>query len=260
MARLDETYQDKGEGVDARQSQLANLMRGLSPRRRRARALPLAQGGSRGLPAPARPAAPRQPAGHPRRQGPARPTRSSPTTARNTATREDCRRRIRRAAASAPGRRHPSAEAEPLHPGARRGPSRRTRAPDRRAARSASTTRRTPSSSARWSPRSTASALPRSMGSLENAVLLRFYEACVNEALNETTYTAGEAGLALLSFRRPGGRRRLASMATTSRRPACCRPSPRTWSDFPLSEERFAAIKDRLVRGAGEFSRAPTPG
>jgi insulysin len=97
--------------------------------------------------------------------------------------------------------------------------------------------------------------LPRSMGTLENSVLLRFYEACVNEALNEVSYAAATAGLnvrvaAALEgvFVAIGGydesADRLMEAVTAN------------LLDFQLSEARFEAIKDRLVRGLRNFPRA----
>jgi insulysin len=97
--------------------------------------------------------------------------------------------------------------------------------------------------------------LPRSLGTLENAVLLRFYEASLKEALNETAYPALEAGLhfniaaalegvqlTVSGYDEPAGR--LLETLTAS------------LVDFTLSEERFAAVKDRIVRELANFPRA----
>ena len=97
--------------------------------------------------------------------------------------------------------------------------------------------------------------LPRALGSLETAVLLRFYEACVNEALNETAYTAHEAGLnfaftaalegvqiSLDGYDESIARLREAIAANLI--------------DFQVSPERFAALKDRVVRELANFPRA----
>lgn len=97
--------------------------------------------------------------------------------------------------------------------------------------------------------------LPRSLASLQTAVLLKFYEACVNEALNETTYTAQEAGLhfafsaglegvqlSVDGYDESAGR----LLATITGQ----------LIDFPLSDERFNALKDRLVRGLSNFPRS----
>lgn len=97
--------------------------------------------------------------------------------------------------------------------------------------------------------------LPRALASLDNAVALDFYTACVNEALNETTYVAGEAGLGVrigasltdgvtltLSGYDQSAERLLASVTGQL-------------VDFDLSEERFAALKDRILRGLRNFER-----
>ncbi len=97
--------------------------------------------------------------------------------------------------------------------------------------------------------------LPRSLGSLENAVLLRFYEACVNESLNETTFTAREAGL---GFNFSAGLEGLRIVidgydeSTARLRDAVAA----NLIDFSVSPERFAAIKDRLIRGFASFPRS----
>jgi len=96
--------------------------------------------------------------------------------------------------------------------------------------------------------------LPRAMASLRNAALLRFYDACVKESLNETTYAAAEAGLhfgfeaslegvqfAVDGYNASAGRL-LGEVVTRLR-------------DCPLSQERFAALKDRLVRELSAFER-----
>jgi insulysin len=94
--------------------------------------------------------------------------------------------------------------------------------------------------------------LPRSMGSLENAVLLRFYEACVKEALNETAYTAGEAGLDFsLAAALEGVDLSVSGYDESATR--LLQTIADNLVDFPLTEERFAAIKDRLVRELANF-------
>ena len=97
--------------------------------------------------------------------------------------------------------------------------------------------------------------LPRALGSLENAVLLRFYEACVREALNETAYTAHEAGLNFsFSAGLEGVRMALDGYdeSTARLREAVAA----NLIGFSISPERFAAIKDRLVRTLASFPRA----
>jgi insulysin len=96
--------------------------------------------------------------------------------------------------------------------------------------------------------------LPRALGSLENSVLLRFYEACVNESLNETTFTAREAGL---GFSFAAGLESVRMVidgydeSTARLRDAVAA----NLIGFSISPERFAAIKDRLVRGFTNFPR-----
>ncbi|MBK8526482.1 MAG: insulinase family protein [Rubrivivax sp.] len=101
--------------------------------------------------------------------------------------------------------------------------------------------------------------LPRSLvtsaGAAQTSVLLRYYQACVNEALNQTTYQAAEAGQRFqLSASLDGvalviegwdeaGARLLDAVA------------PRL-IDFDLSAERFADIKDRLLRGLSAYDNA----
>lgn len=96
--------------------------------------------------------------------------------------------------------------------------------------------------------------LPRSLASTRSAVLLRFYEACVREALNETTYVAAEAGLHFALSASLDG----VTLATEGWDESAGRlldavvPSLVT---FKLAPERFADLKDRLLR---ELSAAET--
>jgi insulysin len=96
--------------------------------------------------------------------------------------------------------------------------------------------------------------LPRDLASPRHAALLLFYEACVKDALNETTYAAAEAGLrfefeAALEGVRLGidgydaSAGRLLGAVLAGLR------------DCPLSAERFAALKDRLLRELAAFER-----
>jgi insulysin len=97
--------------------------------------------------------------------------------------------------------------------------------------------------------------LPRAFASLENSVLLHFYEACVKESLNETAYTAGEAGLNFsLSAALEGVQ--ISVVGYDASAPRLLETVAANLVDFPLSEERFAAIKDRIVRGLASFPRA----
>jgi insulysin len=90
--------------------------------------------------------------------------------------------------------------------------------------------------------------LPRSLGTLRNSVLIDFYQACVNEALNETAYPARNAGLDFAVT---------ASLEGVSITVSGYDASADTLLDvltrnlvrFELSEERFLALKDQLVRG-----------
>jgi insulysin len=97
--------------------------------------------------------------------------------------------------------------------------------------------------------------LPRSLASLETAVLLRFYEACVNESLNETVYPAREAGLNFSLTASLEGVQ-LAVDGYDDSTPRLLEILAANLVDFPLSEQRFAAVKDRLLRGLANFPRA----
>ncbi|MDF9826393.1 insulysin [Ereboglobus sp. PH5-10] len=97
--------------------------------------------------------------------------------------------------------------------------------------------------------------LPRSFASLENAVALRFYASCLNEALNETTYVASEAGLDVrVSASLTGG----VTITLNGYDESAARLLATVSSqlvDFKLDGERFAALKDRIVRGLRNFER-----
>lgn len=96
---------------------------------------------------------------------------------------------------------------------------------------------------------------PRAMATLRNSVLLRFYELCVREALNEVTYTAAEAGqrfsfnatldsgvLMVVDGYDDGAGRLLDAVVPSL-------------IDFKLTNERFAALKDQLLRELSAFER-----
>ncbi len=94
--------------------------------------------------------------------------------------------------------------------------------------------------------------LPQSMGTLEDATRLKFYEACVNEALTETIANAGEAGLHIKLTADLEG----VEMDVDGYNAAALRLLDTVIGslvDFKLSDERFAAIKDRLVRPLEDF-------
>ncbi len=95
--------------------------------------------------------------------------------------------------------------------------------------------------------------LPRALGSIENAVLLRFYEASVKEVLNETAYTAHEAGLNF-TFAASLEGVQIALDGYDESATRLLETIAGNLVDFPLSAERFAALKDRIVR---ELANAP---
>jgi insulysin len=97
--------------------------------------------------------------------------------------------------------------------------------------------------------------LPRAFASLRNATLLRFYEACVKESLNETTYAAGEAGLRL-EFGASLEGVLLGIDGYDAAVPRLLDEVLAGLRDCPLSAERFAALKDRLLRDLSGFERA----
>jgi len=97
--------------------------------------------------------------------------------------------------------------------------------------------------------------LPRAIASLRNATLLRFYEACVKESLNETTYAAGEAGLRL----ELGASLEGVLLSVDGYDASAARLLDEVLAglrDCPLSADRFAALKDRLLRELSGFDRA----
>jgi len=96
--------------------------------------------------------------------------------------------------------------------------------------------------------------LPRSLASRRNAALLYFYQACVKEALNETTYTAAEAGLRF-DF---GASLEGISLSIDGYDASAGRLFDEVLAglrDCPLSPERYAALKDRLLRDLSAFER-----
>ncbi len=96
---------------------------------------------------------------------------------------------------------------------------------------------------------------PRALASVQTAVLLRFYEACVKEALNETSYTAREAGLNFsLSAALEGVQISVDGYDESTNR--LLEAIAANLVNFKLSPERFAAIKDRFLRELGSFPRA----
>lgn len=96
--------------------------------------------------------------------------------------------------------------------------------------------------------------LPRDKATLRDAVLLSFYGACVNEALTETTYVAAEGGLRFsLAAALEGVQLSVSGYdASAGRLVDAVLPRLR---ECALSEQRFAALKDRIVRGLDAFQR-----
>ena len=94
--------------------------------------------------------------------------------------------------------------------------------------------------------------LPRDRATLRDAVRLRFYAACIDESLTETTYVAAEAGLRFrlaaslegISFGVEGYDASAAKLLDEV--------APRL-RDCPVEPARFDAIKDRLLRGLAAF-------
>ncbi|MDR2676261.1 MAG: insulinase family protein [Opitutaceae bacterium] len=97
--------------------------------------------------------------------------------------------------------------------------------------------------------------MPRSLATLEDTVLLRLYAACVREALNETTYPAAEAGLgytleatlAGLWFSVSGYDESAGRLLDTLAAGLV---------EIDLTPERYAALQDALVRELSSFLRA----
>ncbi|MEN9661968.1 MAG: Protease 3 precursor [Verrucomicrobiota bacterium] len=96
--------------------------------------------------------------------------------------------------------------------------------------------------------------LPRTLGTLENSVLLQFYSACVSEALNETNYTASTAGLAF-SLNASIEGVYLSIDGYNESAATLLDQATGSLIDFKISEERFAALKDAIVRGLANFPK-----
>lgn len=96
--------------------------------------------------------------------------------------------------------------------------------------------------------------LPRDLASLRTATLLRFYEACVRESLNETLYAAYEAGLRVELDASLEGVGLSIDGYDASVAPLLDAVLPGL-ADCPLSAPRFAALKDRLLRELAAFER-----
>jgi insulysin len=97
--------------------------------------------------------------------------------------------------------------------------------------------------------------LPRDLATVRTATLLRFYVACVREALNETTYVAAEAGLRFSLNASMDG----VTLATEGYDEANGRLLDAVAPgliDFQLSPARFSDLKDQLVRQLADFDNA----
>jgi insulysin len=96
--------------------------------------------------------------------------------------------------------------------------------------------------------------LPRSTASLRQATLLRFYEACVKESLVEATYPAAEAGL-LFEFEASLEGVRIGIDGYDASTGRLLDEVLKQLRDCSLTAERFAALKDRLLRELSAFER-----
>jgi len=92
------------------------------------------------------------------------------------------------------------------------------------------------------------------MASRENSVLLKFYETCVNEVLNETAYAARQAGLNFgFSADLEGVKMSLSGYDESATR--LRDKIAGNLINIELSPERFAALKDKLVQDYASFPR-----
>jgi len=96
--------------------------------------------------------------------------------------------------------------------------------------------------------------LPRELGSLRAATLLAYYGACVRESLVETTYAASEAGLNFELSAGLTGVQFAVSGYDASAGKLLEQVAPHL-RECKLSPERFAALKDQLLRGLSAFER-----
>lgn len=96
--------------------------------------------------------------------------------------------------------------------------------------------------------------LPRSMATLRNAVLLRLYTEAVKESLNESTYAAAEAGLRFTI----GGSLDGIQLAVEGYDDAVGKLLDVLAAglvEIPLPAERFAALKERVLRELSGFEQ-----
>lgn len=94
--------------------------------------------------------------------------------------------------------------------------------------------------------------LPRSLAGTRSATLLRFYEACVREVLNETTYVAAEAGQRFVLNASLDGVLLLTEGWDEANGRLLAAVAPQL-TDCTLSPARFADLKDRLLRELAAF-------
>jgi insulysin len=97
--------------------------------------------------------------------------------------------------------------------------------------------------------------MPRSLATLEDTVHLHLYAACVREALNETTYPAAEAGLDYTLDATPDG----LAFSVSGYDEAACRLLDTLAAglvEIDLTPGRYAALQDALVRELSSFLRA----
>ncbi len=97
--------------------------------------------------------------------------------------------------------------------------------------------------------------MPRSLATLEDTVCLRLYAACVREALNETTYPAAEAGLDYSLEATPDG----LAFSVSGYDESAGRLLDTLAAglvEIDLTAERYAALQDALVRELSSFPRA----
>jgi insulysin len=94
--------------------------------------------------------------------------------------------------------------------------------------------------------------LPRERGTLRTAALLPLYQACVQEGLTETTYAAAEAGLHFgFSAGLEGVQISIDGYDASAGR--LLQQVAAGLGDCSVSPERFAALKDRVLRGLSAF-------
>jgi len=96
--------------------------------------------------------------------------------------------------------------------------------------------------------------LPRDSASLRQATLLRFYEACVKESLVEAIYPAAEAGLGF-QFEASLEGVRIGIDGYDASTGRLLDEVMKQLRDCSLSAERYAALKDRLLRELSAFER-----